>query len=388
MKQIVIVTGILILFLLIIAWMYLLLFGAPQGTAGIFADLGLRGGPTEITANIDTTAQLAPPSGALTQLTTRSVAGFVHIPASTSTPARLRYAERGTGHIYEINLDGSTENRVSGTTVGQTVGAMFDHTGTAAVLVAEEGDTVTAMLYGFGSNTTRTVPLPANSRNFHFASPNILRYSVIEGGDSVAYEQNWLQDTISELWRVPLTDIRIIWTDNDAFVVNRTAPYLKGGVYRVQNGGLQRVVPAGYALSAVIDPGGRFVLTSAFSSDARAVMSGILDRDTAQTFPSALPAIPEKCVFVTGKFWCASSFQLMTGGRESLNAWYKGEFISSDTFWKQGDSEGTAEYVVWLSDLAGFDIDVIDLSASDDGETLFFRNKTNDTLWMYKIGEE
>ena len=64
---------------------------------------------------------------------------------------------------------------------------------------------------------------------------------------------------------------------------------------------------------------------------------------------------------------------------------YRGEFTASDALW-QGTADGSAVYVDNLSGLAGFDIDVTHLTGTPDSQ-LFFINKTNDTLWVYKINE-
>lgn len=393
----IIIVGLVIIAILLLSWAYLLFFGAPQEINEVFTDLGLRGGPTEITTDIngggESITQLAINDGKLVQLSTKSVAGFVYISkgeTGTSTPTgpgKLRYAERGTGHVYEINLADSTETRISGTTVGQTVDAVFNSNGETVVLRAEDGENVSAAAYLLGANTTKKTELPVNSNNFYFSSTTMLRYGVADNGSTVVYEKDLASDTTATLWTVPFTDINIIWTERGAFVVNKPSPWLKSGVYLV-NGGLRRIVTPQYALSAVVGSNGQFLLYSAFDSKVGRVTSHIVDNDTGESMGAVLFAVPEKCLSTEASsgFLCASSIPLSDGNRDRLNEWYRGELISSDTIWKQSEG-GSATYIDNLAELSGFDIDVTDLTISPDGSRLFFRNKINDTLWMYRIGE-
>lgn len=394
-RKIFIGIGVTILAILLSAWLYLLLFGTPQGVNDVFTDLGLRGGPTEITPVVDpeTITNLAISTGQLAQLTTKAVAGFVHteaVEASTSTPARperLIYAERGTGHIYEINLTDNTEGRISGTTVGQTVKAVFSPNGGAVVLQSEKGDTTTASIYLLGANTTRTLKLPDNSSNFYFATSSTLYYSVSENGVTTAYAKDLTKEIDNTLWSVPFIDINIAWTNKGDYVINRTSPWLKSGVYLVKNGKLNRVIEPQHALSATIEPSGRHVLYSAFNNEAGQVVSYMLDTDNNVTIDSVLLSAPEKCTYVAeSNFWCANSIRISNGNLEVLNQWYRGEFVSSDTLWSQ-TADGGARHISYLAEIAGFDIDVTELKASTNGDKLFFRNKVNDALWVYRVGE-
>lgn len=393
-QKILVALGITTITIMFLAWGYLLLFGAPEGVNEVFTDLGLQREPTPIETqnNLAPTTNLAPSTGKLSQLSTKSVIGFVYIEAveaSTSTPAkaaRLRYVERGTGHVYEIDFGSNTETRISGTTIAKAASAEFDKEGKTAVIVAENTDGTSASLYAFGATSNKSVLLPDNARNFYFASPNSLRYTLIEEQETIAYELDWLKETTVSLWRVPLIDIDVSWTDRGALVTNRPATWLKSGIYSIENGRLMRSIKPEYALRAKMEPSGRFILYSYFDNTQNEPVNYILDRDSGETATSTLMTVPEKCTFMSTNFWCAASFDVSSTNRDILNDWYRGEFTASDAIW-QGRADGSAVYVDDLSGLAGFDIDVTHLKGTNDGQ-LFFINKTNNTLWRYRIEEQ
>lgn len=384
--------------MLVVIWAYLLVAGTPQSIRDVFVDLD-PGDPTPI-AQVpeESPTQLALGDQRLVQLTTRSVAGFIHLTnvdteegiASTTLAesyptGRLRYVERGTGHVYEIDLEGGTETRVSAATTGQTVEAYFSKDGNDAVIIKEMGDTTIASWHVFTATEEKSVPLPLGSEHFHFTADGTLLFGVSNNDGTVIYEQSAIDLTPRELWRIPFSDIDIVWTNSRTLIINRPSPYLKGGVYEIVNGNLSRLIKPQYNLSAVIDQAGRYILYSHLDSGLNAMVSYFFDYESGQSVAAALPAIPEKCTFVAGSnLWCAVSFQLLNGDRENLTNWYRGEFISSDTIWKQSDLIETAEYIDFLLDLAGFDIDVTKLQSSNDGQLLFI-NKINGTLWMYKL---
>ncbi len=263
--------------------------------------------------------------------------------------------------------------------------AIFSDDGLAAVIAAEDTFGTKATLQAFGATSNRSIPLPNNSRGFRFVSPTNLRYTVVEDNATVAYEMDWEEGTTKSLWRIPLTDIDTKWTDRGALIINKPAPWLTSGVYSVENGTLTRVVAPEYVLSAKTEMSGRFILYSYFDNELGGSANYILDRETSTVSPSALIAIPDKCTFILENFWCASSFEVSTSNRDVLNDWYRGEFTASDALW-QGKADGSAAYVDNLSGLAGFYIDVTQLTGTKDNQ-LFFINKTNNTLWVYKINE-
>lgn len=392
-QRILVGLGITTITIMLLAWGYLLLFGAPGGVNEIFTDLGLREGatPIETQTDLSSTTNLAPINTKLSQLSTKAIIGFIYIEAtetSTSTPAksaRLRYAEKGTGHVYEIDFSNNTESRISGTTIAKAVSATFSDDGLAAVIVAEDMDNTSTSLQLFGATSNKSIPLPNNARDFDFTSDESLRYTLIEGNETVGYELDPDKEVTTSLWRIPLTDIDTKWTERGALVINKPATFLMSGVYSVENGRLSRVVAPKYGLSAVTEPTGQFVLYSYFDTEIGALTNYILDRNNGATTTSALMAIPEKCTFIPLNFWCASSFETSSGNRDVLNDWYRGEFTASDALW-QGTDDGSATYIDNLSGLAGFDIDVTNLTTTTDNQ-LFFINKTNSSLWVYKIGQ-
>ena len=160
-QQIFIIAGALIVLFLILVWAYLLFFGTPQTADDVFAELGLSGSEDttyippviveeELPAAVEAQRKLR-------QLTTKPVAGFREISLSTSTPAKVMYVEKGTGHVFTINPSTGEEVRVSGTTVAEASEAAIS-VGGDFVAIASNGNTKSkTMVVGETSTTSESL---------------------------------------------------------------------------------------------------------------------------------------------------------------------------------------------------------------------------------------
>lgn len=384
-KNILIGIGIGTISLLVLAWAYLFVFGTPDSIQGIMTDLS----GNEYTAvtppeERSSEATIALDGKVFAQLTTRPAAGFT--PIETTDGGRgVRYAERGTGHVYDIDLATGKETRTSTRTFGQTVAAHFDRTGDWTVIEVESGATTRSYVYSPSGNSN-PYELPAGSHSFYFDSTGSLNYAVPTSSGTIAYSFDLASEQESESWRVAFSDIDVRWASPArAFIVNRPTGTQKSGIFLMENGRLETIVAPKFSLSAVLSGAGDRLLYTYFESSAGAMITLLLDLANGEERPVPFVAISEKCTTLsTQAFVCASSFELMDD-RAALNRWYSGELTSSDTLWREGDTAGSATYLDFLSDRAGFVVDVEKIAVSADDRTLFFTNKINDALWMYEM---
>jgi hypothetical protein len=151
MKKILIILGVIIILVLGAAWAYVFIYGVPENADEIFARFD-RAGDAPVFTGDENSGDIDVGEGddgmnegvvsRLRQLTTRPVAGAVF------TTAGIRYVERGTGHVYEIDLASGEERIVSGTTLQRTIRAVFSPDGTHVALTSESDQSlVTAMEY-------------------------------------------------------------------------------------------------------------------------------------------------------------------------------------------------------------------------------------------------
>lgn len=385
-KNILIITGIIILLLLLLGWGYILLFGTPiNNDGGIFANLPNQSTEREI--DTTTTEQTVATTNQLQPLTTDPVAGFIvqeeetgttTEKASSSTREVLRYIERGTGHIYEIELDSGKKERISSNTFGKTVRAVFSPDGSKAVIQTESGDSLSNTLINIGSEETES--LPQNIDNLFISNDSIFYTETTEKG-STAYQLNF-GGAANPIWQIPFTDIRVFWEEGKDIVVNRPSPNFKSSAYLVDENGWNILIEPQYQLNLATDTSGENILYSYFDTK-----KGMVTLSLPSSRPEGLLAIPEKCIYMTTKesFWCAMSPLL--GGQEGITDWYSGAISTNDTIWSNWKEPGSTQSIARLDVMSGFNIDVTNLTANKSETKLFFINKIDGSLWMYSIPE-
>jgi len=391
-KNILLISAGIFILALLGLWTYLLFFGSPTTTDQVFVDLGLKNPTTERPALITdinkSNSEALSFEGALNQLTVRPVAGYV---ITTRPTDKIRYAERGTGHIYEINFTTKIETRIVGTTIGKTTAAYFSPDGLLAVLVSEtESGTAATMITipEVTGDTSVTTDLPDNIREIEVVSSTTVNYLQTVNGAGVAYRFNRISGTASELWRTPLTDIKVWWGNSKTYVVNKTAPYLKGAVYEVA--GKAELVPItepAFAYTAFKNNISGDIVETKFDSESNKLVSEKISATASQKI--ATLALPEKCTFHPNKsdeLWCGAAIPDSKNlQRDFIKDWYMGLVTSKDSLWASDFRQQSSSMKANLSALSGLTIDLVEPKFNQDGSRLFFQNKLDGTLWLYQV---
>jgi len=388
-RKIIITIGGIILLILLLVWVYLLIFSSP-GQANRWFTGGINE-PTPIDpiAELEVTNQLAIPNAPLFQLTTKSVAGYGivfdgSVNATTSEEYTLRYAETGTGHVYEINLNTMIETRISPITFAKTVGATFSPAGEAYVLTAEKANDTESTIYIFDKEPKEYAKLPRNSKHFYFTEDLTLYYTVVENGQTIAYELDYDGGETNILWQIPFTQVNVIWTESGVIINNKVADGIKGGIYTIKEGRLSKVVSPKQALTMVTDQSGQYIWYSYFDNTNQASVSEVVNIEGTLLKETAMTAIPEKCFLnKEDKSVCVISAFLLSAGNSEITKWYRGEIISDDRLWIETDT-GIA-YEEDLKELAGLTLDASLVMPTPSFDSFFFVNKINGTLWGYKF---
>ena len=111
----------------------------------------------------------------------------------------------------------------------------------------------------------------------------------------------------------------------------------------------------------------------------------LLDVATKKSSPSGVKTLSEKCTWVKSVlvFYCAVPKSFVA--RAYPDDWYQGLVSFDDVFWKIDVASGTTSVLFDPKELAGVDIDGVELSVSPNEDMLFFINKKDRTLWSYSL---
>ncbi len=380
-RHILITAGIVIILLVFSIWLYLLVFGAPKETQEVFTNLGIMPAPGEeviVVPQATSSTQLALGGSPLQQLGTRSVAGFAF---ASSTDNRIRYVERGTGYVYEIDTTTGAETQISRTTFPQTAEAIFSPQATVVALVSYN-ENVRNVLIGriVKDEEMKVSHLPEDAQNIVFSNEDTVLFSISDATGTKGYKYNITTLEKSMVFSIDLTNARVLWGPT-VYIQPQPSEQLFGALYAISDISFSPISSTG-SYGFVAFANAQNIVTTHIA-DGRYISEAVYPTEIVQ---HGLAMIPEKCVFDTlypNQTWCA----VPLGAVESdyLNAWYKGTRISKDLIWHTDLHEDGSTLIADLSELSGRTIDVSGIRINQSGDHLLFKNKIDQTLWLYLL---
>tara|TARA_B100000745_G_C20134969_1_gene389033 strand:+ start:563 stop:1741 length:1179 start_codon:yes stop_codon:yes gene_type:complete len=390
-RPLIITIGIVVILFVLGLWVYLLLFGTPNNSGEVFSNLGFKLSPQEVTitppvadvplpeTTVDTTGE------ALRQLTTRPVAGFIFI--NTASSSMVRYAERGTGYIYEIDLTTGKEESLSRTTIPQVAEAVFSPSGDTVALTSYNQYVTSVFVGTLGEEINlEGIQLQPGAENISFASDEDVLYTVGSNGTTKGYRHNITTQSRSEVFSFNYSNIDVGWGSNldDIYIATKPSQNLEGYIYKTENNTLTPITPPARGLSALYSNNN--IITTFVQSDK---YKSVSQSSNGARNPLPILALKEKCdfdVFAKDYVWCAAPATITNA--DFAEDWYKGITTSNDLLWLVNIPEGEAQLYANFQDLSGRIIDVSEIAINSDGTALSFTNKLDHTLWLYALTAE
>lgn len=389
-RPLLIILGILFILVLLGVWVYMLLTGTPNNTDR-FNEFGF--GDTTDTSIVDFPTEEDQPyvdvtdAAALTQLTTKPVAGFVEVQLTPSSSPSVHYVESGTGHIYAIDLTTGEEERLSATTIPLTTKAALTPNGRYVLMQAGSGQD-TEFIVGTLATTSdklRNFALPDSITSFAATNENELVYTTPDGNNTLAKAYNPTNNSTRVLFTIPFRDTTINWNTTTAgphLVYPKASSRLQGFVYSYTNGVLTRLPISGFGLSAVGSE--ESVIYSNITIDDGDYVTSALSRDADKNNSLPTAIIPEKCAFSPANGGIAVCGISLTEYSSNMpDTWYRGETVPADSLWSVQPSRGVTTLIQNVPETTGQTIDVVRPQFSSDSSRYYFQNKIDQTLWVY-----
>lgn len=386
MKKIIIIVSAILLVLMVIGiWYYLFVFGAPQSTNNIFPNFGgnkedstFKNEEGDGVATIATTTGNTAPD-TLRQLSTKPVAGMTFIDVNT-----VRYAEQGTGYIFDIDLKNGREVQVSNTTFIKARQAAFSSNGTyVAITHSDKGVERTTV----GEIDKQTVALKGSTNLISGAdevgfgtSESSLKYLLETNSGTEAYNYNLNSKAITPTFTLPFKGARALWNDT-TYVYTRPASTLLGYVYRITNGVPTYVTNGGFGLMATYWDRG--VIVSTRNNEGTITSKSVAANGDTTDIP--LEIFPEKCAvpdISLGDILCAGALTL-DYSHTYPDDWYKGIVSHEDLIWSIRIGTGEAVLIADPVSITGRPLDVTQMQKNNTGDEFLFINKNDNTLWLF-----
>ena len=328
----------------------------------------------------------------LFQISKEPVAGFVAFNKRATTT--IRYADRATGHIYDVNPFTLEKTKITNKTLPKIYEAHFRDNGSAVVFrsLANDSDTVENL------SLTLTPPKTTSTTtdNLYTISATNLRGDIKEiavgAGDTLFYITEDSRSIVSStfngtnlrtLFNSSFTDWRLVPYGNNLMIYARASFEIPGYAYRLSsNGALTKILGPLNGLMVMPNSDGGF----AYSYDDGGSLKLFAKEDSTSEAVNLLPTFAEKCAWDPEKEWiiyCAIPVQTITG--KDIDAWYKGVSHFSDRVWYFDTRVDISEVLVESNKDMGIDIDATNLKVAPNSDYLFFINKNDLSLWALKL---
>ncbi len=330
----------------------------------------------------------------LFQISDAPVAGFVAFSPKKDSPTVIRYVDRATGHIYDVNPFTLEKTKITNNTLPKIIETYFKNDGSAVLLRSlANNDTIQNISLALNAPrasstdalyTVTATGLRGNMGDVWVGPNNSLAYSLID--DNSISISNFDGTKATRLFSSPFTDWRVRF-DNIANVVlvTKASANVSGFAYNLntKTGSLSKLIGPLNALTLVESPDNeRFAYS--YNSKGQTIFA-LQTIDTGE-ITNILPAtFADKCVWSkknTSTLYCGTPSNI--GAYEPDN-WYQGTSHFSDQIWSFDTVNKIAENLASPGGNTNAGIDVLNPSLSPNEDYLVFMNKNDLTLWALKL---
>ena len=373
--------------------------GTTSGFKGFFPFGGNSGTgetPTNVSSTTTSTPALAPSGQVnfnvkLRELSVEPVsgAGIVDIKAGSI----VRYIEKATGHIFEVELFSPNKNRISNTTIPLVYDAIWGNKNASLVTRYLRDDNQTVDTYSLiikdvSTTTEHSVSgiiFPNNISDVSVSNSSLF-YLQQSSISSAGFVSNFSGNSKKQIWNSPIKELLSQFVnDKTVALTTKPAQNIPGFLYFVDTGSgqVKKILGDTLGLSTLTSPDANQVL---YIEQGNGVVMFILDVKSKISKNITPATFPEKCVWSKkdkNVVYCAVPREYLDGG--SLISWYKGLIWFSDDIWKYDIKNNTSNIVENLSDGSGMTTDVIKPILSESEQYIIFMNKIDNTLWSLDL---
>lgn len=296
---------------------------------------------------------------------------------------KIRYVEKSSGNIFEVDLDGKNKNNLSNNKVAGVFDAVLSRQGTRALIKYAAGDKIFTLSASLTGSSTKTTIFPLGVKDVAFSPKGDKIAYVLSSGDSASVITATPENK-SQVVRLKLkySSWRILWTeDNGIYLLSSPSAYLDGFLYKItlSSGVFSKILGSYPGLLASINAPS--LIFSETNQKEKTVDTFLANSSGGNIGPLSIKALPEKCVWskkIKDIVFCAAP--LIFPGATYPDDWYMGKVSFGDAVVKINIASRSI-----TSFLLPESTDATKLFLSDDETNLFFINKGDESLWRLRV---
>ncbi len=362
----------------------------PFGTGSTPREITPRTGETAEREAVARPQEQSASGELLREISPKEIPGAV-ISTKNNKPA-VRYMERQTGHVYEVEDLKASPKRISNTTTPGIQKAVFGERGESVVFqyldATDVKKTVTGKIAATSTSTGLLGSVFLNNIRDLVVSPDKKNvFYVLRGADGAIGTTAKLDGGgRKQVFTSPVTEWLSQWVDtNTITLITKPASSAPGFLYTLNltNSSFNKVLGEIAGLTALMSPDKKQTLFSASSKNEFDTFLYNVQNRVAALF--AITTFPEKCV------WSNDAVTLYCGAPQDIESgtypdmWYQGRVSFNDSIWKINTETGIIDVLINPEESAREPIDVINPMLDENETVLIFTNKKNSTLWSLQL---
>ncbi len=387
-RQTIIITVLLLTAILIGSFVIFTIINTQQQEVSeeksFFDTIFLFGGTPNVTRIPETTPPQAPVieetgvAPALRHVSSFPIAGVVVFQKDEAEI--IRYAEKGSSHIYETKTTLLGQEKISNTTIPKIFNALWlpDNSSLILQYINERGK-VENFYAELSENSLDGSFLRSGAEQIAVVD-NTIRYIVQTDSGSRLMTARPDGTRERQLYSSAFKDWSVSWWSPTLAILTTKPSYNTPGFsffLNTNSGRLTKILDSILGLTILANTKTGDVLVSA---TARGDLSLRVYNTETETFKDAgITTLPEKCVWAEkDTAYCA--VPKIIENASYPDDWYKGLVSFSDDIWIINVETETTELVSELEEIDG-----INLTLSPSKEYLLFTNKKDSTLWSLRL---
>lgn len=312
----------------------------------------------------------------------------------------VRFNERETGHVFDIDLENLEKERISNTTIPRIHKSLWTADGESVILRYLDEDNRTIKTYVANLEESAEEPREGETPfrlDGEFLPDNITEL-VLSPDRSRIF---WLTETprgatgtisnpdgtrATTLITTPFSEWLPQWAMSGALsLTTKASGYARGFLYNVSiaRPSLERVVGNVSGLTTNMSPDGEYALYS--EGRENSLSTFLFNTRTKETVRLTIRTIPEKCVWTEEFAYCGIPLEVPRGMYPDF--WYQGRVLFTDEIFSINLENGRATRVYAPAYSDRESIDIYRPFISTSGNYLVFNNKRDMSLWAFSINE-
>lgn len=306
----------------------------------------------------------------------------------------VRYMEKATGHIYEVDINQANPKRIANTTIPRVRETIWSKDG--KYFIARFLDEETEVIKSFSGSVSEG----SGEIEGVFLVDDINQIVISEDSKKIFYMKSSFNDgaigIISnfeggnkiEIFKSKFSEWLLSWPRESSIILTtKPSSRVLGYSYILSTtkGRFDKIFGSIDGLTTLSSPNATKILYSKSLSRGN-ISLNLYNTSNDKTSEFDISTLPEKCVWTSDSIIVYCGVPTFLPNVDYPDEWYQGQVSFSDDIWRIDIENNFVDLLVITKELIGIDLDITNLMISPDENYIIFLNKKDATLWSFYVG--